>query len=124
MNLSPRFARRIRPRVQIELDAARWQEARGCVDLAAHHLERAHILGQASTLEHVRVHGAMLAFAWRQRDGAELLGQAWRVAGAALKTWAWVPAGNTGRANVSGWRPMPVPAELRRLIDAARRPEP
>lgn len=121
MNLSPHFARRIRPRVQAELDAARWQESRRCIDLAAHHLERAHILGQASTVEHVRVHAAMLAFAWRQRDLAELLGQAWRVAGAALKTWAWVPLGNTGRANVSGWRPMPVPTELQRHIDAARR---
>lgn len=121
MNLSPRFARRIRPLVQAELDAARWQEARGCHDLAAHHLERAHILGQASTREHLRTHAAMLAFAWRRRDVAELLGQAWRVAGAALKTWAWVPVGNTGRANVSGWRPMPVPTELQRLIDTARR---
>lgn len=122
MNLSPHFARRIRPSVQAELRAARWQESRGSLDLALHHLERAHILGQASTVAHVRVHWAMLCCALRHRDAAELLGQAWRVAGAALKTWAWVPTGNTGRANVSGWRPMPVPTELQRLIDAARAP--
>ena len=29
-----------------------------------------------------------------------------------------------GSANVSGLRPMPVPAELQRLIDAAHRPGP
>lgn len=124
MTLSPDFARRIRPSVQAELDAARWHESRGCVDLAFHHLERAHILGQASTREHVRVHWAMLLCAERQRNLGELLGQAWRVAGAALKTWVWVPVGNTGRANVSGFRPMPVPAELCRLIEAARQPDP
>jgi Protein of unknown function (DUF3703) len=124
MNLSAQFARRIRPSVQAELAAARWQALRGCTDLAFHHLERAHILGQASTLEHVRVHWAMLAFALRHKDARELLGQAWRIAGAALKTWLWVPVGNTGGANVSGLRPMPVPADLQRLIDAARRPGP
>ena len=123
MNLSALFAKRIRPRVQAELDAASWQASRGCPDLAFHHLERAHILGQASTVEHVRTHWAMLVLALRQRDARELLGQAWRTAGAALKTWAWVPAGNTGRAHVSGLKPMPVPTELQRLIDAAHRPE-
>ncbi|HEY1131301.1 MAG TPA: DUF3703 domain-containing protein [Roseateles sp.] len=122
MNLSPEFARRIRPSVSAELAEARWQGQRGNADLSAHHLERAHILGQASTVEHVRVHAAMLGWALRQRAAGELLGQAWRLAGAALKTWLWVPVGNTGRTDVSGFRPMPVPPDLRRLIDAARHP--
>jgi len=121
MNLTADFARRIRPSVSAELSAARWQEQRGNADLAARHLERAHILGQASTVEHVRVHAAMLGWALRQRSARELLGQAWRLAGAALKTWLWVPPGNTGLSNVSGFRPMPVPPDLRRVIDAARR---
>ena len=42
-----------------------------------HHLERAHILGQASTIEHVRVHAMMLAWALRQRDTREIFGQGW-----------------------------------------------
>lgn len=121
MLFATEFARRIRPSVSAELSAARWQEQRGNADLAARHLERAHILGQASTLEHARVHAAMLGWALRQRSARELLGQAWRLAGAALKTWLWVPQGNTGMSNVSGMRPMPVPPELRRVIDAARR---
>lgn len=120
MNFATDFARRIRPSVSAELAAARWQEQRGSADLAARHLERAHILGQASTVEHARVHAAMLAWALRQRSGRELLGQAWRLAGAVLKTWLWVPQGNTGLSNVSGFRPMPVPPDLRRVIDAAR----
>lgn len=121
MNLSPRFARRIRPFVRFELDAAARHEARGESAAAFARLERAHVLGQASTVQHVRVHWAMFRWALRQHAGAEAVGQAWRIVGAALKTWLWVPWGNTGGAGVSGFKPMPMPAELQRLIAAARR---
>jgi Protein of unknown function (DUF3703) len=121
MNFSLRFARRIRPFVQYELDAAARREARGEFSAAFGHLERAHVLGQASTVEHVRVHCAMFGWALRQNVAAEAVGQAWRIVGAFLKTWLWVPVGNTGGAGVSGFRPMHVPADLQRLIDTARR---
>lgn len=121
MNLSLRFSRRIRPFVQYELDAAARCEARGESTSAFGHLERAHVLGQASTVEHVRVHWAMFCWALRQNAAGEAVGQAWRITGAFLKTWLWVPVGNTGGAGVSGFRPMPVPAELQRLIDIAHR---
>lgn len=121
MNLSLRFARRIRPFVNDELDAAAACEARGDFDSAFARLERAHVLGQASTVEHARVHLAMLRWALRQRLAGESVGQAWRIAGALLKTWLWVPVGNTGGAGVNGFRPMPVPADLQQLIDTARR---
>ena len=121
MNLSPRFARRIRPFVQRELDLAVCHEARGEFSSAFVHLERAHVLGQASTVEHVRVHWAMFRWALRQRVPTEAIGQAWRMAGALLKTWLWVPVGNTGGAGVSGFRPMPIPHELQRQLDVARR---
>jgi hypothetical protein len=120
MTSMSRFARRIRPSVQAELDAAAAYEAQGLAALAFGHLERAHVLGQAATVEHVRVHWAMLRWALRNHAAREALGQAWRIAGATLKTWLWVPAGNTGGANVSGFKPMPVPADLQRVIDAAR----
>lgn len=121
MNLSLRFSRRIRPFVRHELDAAARHEARGEFGSAFHRLERAHVLAQASTTEHARVHWAMLRWAWRQGETAEVIGQAWRLAGASLKTWLWVPVGNTGGTSVSGFRTMPIPADLQRLIDAARR---
>jgi len=115
------FTLRIRPLVQAELDAAATLEARGEPISAFTHLERAHVLGQASTREHVRTHWAMFRWALRQSIPGAAFGQAWRILGAALKTWlGWVPSGNTGGANVSGFRPMPVPADLQRLIDAAR----
>ncbi len=120
MTLTSRFARRIRPSVQVELNAALACEAQGRPGPAFGHLERAHVLGQASTVEHVRVHWAMLRWALRHLDVREALGQAWRIVGATSKTWLWVPVGNTGGANVSGFKQMPVPADLQRLIDAAR----
>ena len=120
MNLSLRFARRIRPFVHYELDVAARHESLGEFGSAFAHLERAHVLGQASTVEHVRVHWAMLRWALRQHAAAEALGQALRIAGALLKTWLWVPVGNTGGAGVSGLQSMPVTAELQRLIDLAR----
>lgn len=121
MNLSFRFAGRIRPFVRHELDAAARHAALHEPATAFRHLERAHVLGQASTVEHVRVHAAMLHWAWRHRQLLEVLGQAWRLAGALLKTWLWVPTGNTGGTGVSGFARMPIPDELQRLIDAARR---
>ncbi|MBT9499721.1 MAG: DUF3703 domain-containing protein [Burkholderiaceae bacterium] len=114
------FSQRIRPFVQVELDAARTLEARGEFASAFRRLERAHVLGQASTREHVRVHVAMLGWAVRQRVGPEAFGQLLRILGAATKTaWGAVPRGNTGGANVSALKPMPTPPDLQHLIDAA-----
>jgi hypothetical protein len=64
MNLSSRFAQRIRRYVQAELDDATACEARGEPVSAFGYLERAHILGQRSSVEHVRVHWAMLSPRW------------------------------------------------------------
>ena len=116
------FARRIRPSVQRELDAAKSAYARGHRDVAFRHLERSHVLGQAATVEHVRVHWHMLLWAIRHRRRGETAGQVWRLVAASMLTiFGWVPEGNTGGTNVSGFRRMPVPPDLQRVIDAARR---
>ncbi|MFO0334489.1 MAG: DUF3703 domain-containing protein [Pseudomonadota bacterium] len=86
-----------------------------------HHLERAHFLGQTSTIEHVRVHALMFAWALRQRNIRELIGQLLRIVGAATKTvFGLVPVGNTGGSNVSPFEPMPIPADLQRILDSTR----
>ncbi len=112
------FARRIRPFVSLELVAA----ARA-PDFATRfgHLERAHVLGQASTREHERVHFHMLACAWRHRDLREVAGQLFRLLGAALFTGiGLVPTGNTGGANVSAFRRMVIAPDLARRISRAK----
>ncbi|MGB5104638.1 MAG: DUF3703 domain-containing protein, partial [Steroidobacteraceae bacterium] len=85
------------------------------------HLERAHILGQRSTRLHVRSHVGMLGVGWRRRDAREVSGQLARIVAAALFSRLWVPVGNTGGANVSAMRSMPVPADLRAILDSDRR---
>jgi hypothetical protein len=117
------FHRKIRPHVARELDAAREAQAQGDPQAAFRRLERAHVLGQASTVEHVRVHWRMFVWGVRQRSLRECLGQLFRIAGAASKTaLGWVPHGNTGGSNVSPFKPMPVPAALEAVIREARSP--
>jgi hypothetical protein len=96
---------------------ARAHEEAGRIEQAWDCLVSAHILGQRSTRLHVRSHIAMLALGWRTRNRREVAGQLSRIAGATLVTWIWVPEGNTGRANVSAFKPMPIPRELQRLLN-------
>ncbi|WP_243746191.1 DUF3703 domain-containing protein [Tahibacter aquaticus] len=98
--------------VEAELRAAQQVLAQELPGDAFRHLERAHVLGQARTWLHVRTHWAMLRWAWQERDGREGAGQLTRLFAAALFTRLWVPLGNTGGANVSATRPMPIPPDL------------
>jgi len=115
------FGRRIRPYVESEILAAYQAEAQGKPDVAFLHLERAHILGQTSTVEHVRVHWHMFLWSIRQRNVRECLGQLLRIVGAAIGTAiGLVPQGNTGGTNVNPFKRMPIPPELAALIEEAR----
>lgn len=117
----PSFARRIRPHVDAELAAATQASRHGRAGDAFAHLERAHVLGQASTVQHVRAHWHMFAWGWRQRSLRECAGQVLRLVGAATKTmFGLVPAGNTGGSNVSPFRPLPMAPELAAIIARAR----
>lgn len=100
-----------------EMSAARRHYRSGDLDAAFARLERAHILGQRDTLRHTWSHCWMLRVGWKRRDGREIRGQLLRIAGALVISRLWVPLGNTGGANVSPLQPMPVPEDLRRLLD-------
>jgi Protein of unknown function (DUF3703) len=116
-----RFSHNIKPAVTAELEQARVLEPTDPTG-AFRHLERAHVLGQATTNHHVRTHVAMLQWAVRQRAHRESLGQVIRIIGAAAKTAiGLVPEGNTGGANVSPLRRLPIPDDLRHHIESARR---
>ncbi len=79
-------------------------------------LERAHILTQRLAWAHTRSHWLMLRVGWQQGDYREVLGQALRMPAALLFSRIWVPLGNTGRARVSAFKPMPLAEELRQLL--------
>ncbi|EKN0216425.1 DUF3703 domain-containing protein [Pseudomonas sp. NPDC077186] len=84
-------------------------------------LERAHILSQRMPVLHARSHWLMLRAGWQLRDYREVLGQVPRIIAALLFSWIWVPLGNTGRARVSAFAPMPVSQELQRLLQGESR---
>ncbi|MEK7857254.1 MAG: DUF3703 domain-containing protein [Acidobacteriota bacterium] len=85
------------------------------------HLERAHVLGQANTYQHTRVHWRMLKVGLRMGSVREIWGQIIRIIGAATKTpFGIYPKGNTGGSNVYFFKPMPVPEDLQRIIDKAK----
>ncbi|MES1945306.1 hypothetical protein PC39_14362 [Salinisphaera sp. PC39] len=115
------FARHIRPHVDTESQRAEAAERRGDSVPAFRHLERTHVLGQASTREHVRVHWHMLLWAMRHRETREVHGQFVRLLGAATKTaFGLVPTGNTGGSDIRPCQRLPVPPDIAATIKAAR----
>ena len=101
-----------------EMATARAARSRGDVAAEWHHLERAHILSQPVAGPHVRTHVAMLGHGIRRRNRREVLGQIVRLVVAAPGTWTErYPVGNTGGANVSALRPMPIPDDLRAILE-------
>lgn len=112
-----KFARSISADVQAELTLACQARNRGDASSEFRHLENAHVLGQASTYWHVKVHVLMLRWAVRNSALAELWGQVIRVVGAATKTpFGLIPKGNTGGSNVSPFKTMPIRPEHEQLI--------
>jgi Protein of unknown function (DUF3703) len=115
------FGRRIHAYVAAELAAARSAELNGDLSSTFYHLERAHVVGQRSTVEHARVHLHMLMWGIRQHNRREIFGQIMRVIGAAARIRAGlVPNGNTGESNVSAFTSMAIPDDLAKQIKAAR----
>ena len=101
-----------------ERAAAGAAKARGDVAGEWKHLERAHILSQPMAGAHVRTHLVMLAYGVRRRDLREVGGQLLRLVVAAPGSWTGrYPVGNTGGADVGALRPMPVPDDLRALLE-------
>lgn len=112
--------RALRNAYEAELDTAKAATLEKNSDVAFYHLERAHILSQRHTLEHVHVHWLMLRLGVATGAWREVIGQSMRIVAAALFSSIWVPTGNTGRANVGAMRRMVVPEDLRSLLENDR----
>lgn len=106
---------------QHELVEYEMELANGRMDRAWHHLERAHVLGQAWPLEHNRVHWLMLQFGFRIKSSKEILGQIPRLLLGGVKSFVGhIPVGNTGGANVPGLSPMAIAGDLEVLLKIYR----
>jgi Protein of unknown function (DUF3703). len=115
------FSRNVAPFVVTEIDLALKARCAGNIDLEFTHLENAHVIGQESTFWHVKVHILMLQWAVRNSRVGEFLGQVARIIGAATKTaFGLVPKGNTGGANVSPFKVMPIKPEHQAAISRAK----
>ena len=100
-----------------EIDRARSARTGGDPATEWRHLERAHILSQPLPVPHLRTHAAMFGAAWRRREARELAGQTARLLLAIPGSVSGrFPVGNTGGADVSAFRPMPIPDDLRPLL--------
>ncbi|GAA6152078.1 DUF3703 domain-containing protein [Pseudoteredinibacter isoporae] len=76
-------------------------------------LENAHVLGQNSIGAHTLSHYWMLRVGWKQKSWKDIWGQMFRMIASPLITPLWVPQGNTGGANVSALKAMPLREELK-----------
>ena len=78
------------------------------------------LIRQGNPQEHTAAHAKMLAFGIKTKNTREIVGQLPRLLVGGIKSWAGIiPVGNTGGANVSATRPMPIPADLQAVLDAA-----
>lgn len=89
----------------------------GNLNLAFHHYERAHILSQKYTIPHIKSHIGMLRIGFLRKDMREIAGQCVRMIAALIFSKLWVPVGNTGGANVSALKPMPIPEDLKKVLE-------
>ena len=119
--MSSSFSKNITQFVICELELAAQAKDSGNIAAEFQCLENAHVLGQESTYWHVKVHILMFMWACRNFKPKELLGQAFRIVGAVTKTvFGLVPQGNTGGANVSPFKVMPVKPEYEAIINSAK----
>ncbi len=112
----------LRKYIEAEIATADGLSAENNLDDAFRYLERAHILGQASTWQHTRIHWRMFKLGLAMHSPREIWGQFIRIVGAATKTPLGIyPPGNTGSSNVWFFKPMPIPDDLAAIIETARR---
>ncbi|MGB7070389.1 MAG: DUF3703 domain-containing protein [Pyrinomonadaceae bacterium] len=111
----------LRDHIDSELASADKSLENGDLSAAFEHLERAHVLGQAITYEHTRIHWRMLKLGWKKKDVREIFGQLLRIVGASTKTpFGIYPTGNTGGSDVWFFKPMPIAEDLQRILDKAK----
>jgi hypothetical protein len=108
---------RLRSAFENEIRAGAVLAAQDRLDDAFRNFERAHVLGQRRTMLHLRAHWAMFRVGCRRRDLREIAAQLSRLVAALLFSRIWVPAGNTGGANVSAFAHMPIPDDLAGLME-------
>lgn len=103
---------------KLELEYGQELYCLGDYDQAFKHFERAHILGQYFIVPHTQSHWWMLKIGLKRKDFKEIVGQLIRIPGGIVGSAIGVlPTGNTGGANISAFKKLPVPDDLKKLLD-------
>lgn len=117
MKVNTKIPARLRHYYLRELVQYRSALRQGNLVHAWHHLERAHVIGQAYPFEHSYAHWLMLKFGFAIKDTKEVLGQIPRLLVGGVKSFVGkIPLGNTGGANVPPLKPMPIPEDIQALF--------
>lgn len=107
----------IKEKLQEELDLYRKANSAADDELVRHHLARAHILSQSSTLTHLYIHVLMFSYACKKRDFPEVAGQILRlIVTIPGHLFGKVPQGNIGWSTVKLTVSMPIPEDLKKYI--------
>lgn len=110
----------LEPYFELELKAYHAEFAKGELNSAWRHLERAHIIGQRYPFAHTLVHWRMLQFGLRIKSAKEVFGQIPRLLVGGVKSFVGkIPVGNPGGANVPLLRPFPIQKELQEIFNKA-----
>jgi uncharacterized protein DUF3703 len=93
--------------------------AAGDLERAFPHLERAHVIGQAYVGLHAKAHWLMFMLELRRRRPGAAFGQTVRIVlGVIGSAVGVVPVGNTGGTDISMFKRLPIPPDLRKIMDA------
>ncbi len=107
-----------------EITLAKKHIAVGELEQGFVHLERAHVIGQAFVVPHVRSHWLMLEVEIRRKRPVAAFGQLVRIVlGALGSAVGVVPVGNTGGSDISMFKRLPIAPELQDLIDGRAPPD-
>lgn len=118
MKLHVKIPQGLKQRVDAELLLSEAAFKRSELQVSWHHLERAHILGQAWPVQHTQAHWRMLAFALKIKNTKEIIGQIPRLLVGGIKSFVGeIPVGNSGGANVPPFKPMQIPGDLKAILD-------
>ncbi len=111
---------KLEPYFSKELKAYRLNLTAGNLTEAWHHLERAHIIGQAYPYAHTSVHWEMLKFGIKIKSTKEIIGQIPRLLVGGVKSFVGqIPVGNPGGANVPPLKSFPISGDIQSIFREA-----
>lgn len=120
MRINTSMPESLRPYFAEEIHQYREKLDAGQLQLAWHHLERAHIIGQQYPIAHSYAHWKMLKFGFKIKSPKEIAGQIPRLLVGGVKSFVGtVPVGNPGGANVPPMKPFPIATGLQEILNKA-----